>query len=41
MINQSFIHPANDPQTIYQKSFLLALTNWKLVLEEDKKKKRK
>lgn len=41
MINQSFINPANGQQTVYQKNFLVALTNWKLVLEEEKKKRRK
>lgn len=41
MINQSFINSANGQQTVYQKNFLVALTNWKLVLEEEKKKRRK
>lgn len=41
MINQSFINAASAQQAIYQKNFLVALTNWKLVLEEDKRKKRK
>jgi hypothetical protein len=40
MINQSFINPANGQQTVYQKNFLVAITNWKLVLEEEKKKRR-
>lgn len=41
MINQSFINSANGQQTVYQKNFLVALTNWKLVLAEEKKKRRK
>jgi hypothetical protein len=41
MINQSFINPANALPTVYQKNFLVALTNWKLVLAEEKKKRRK